>query len=75
MLQFNADSQVSIDDHITKSFDFQRCLMFIYLMKNYLRFNRIISDTAYLRNKDLLAWWVVKKISFLDELAFLDFKL
>ena len=29
--------------------------MFIYLMKNYLRFNRIISDTAYLRNKDLLA--------------------
>ena len=29
--------------------------MFIYLMKNYLRFNRIISDTADLRNKNLLA--------------------
>ena len=25
MLQFNADSQISIDDHITKSFDFHRC--------------------------------------------------
>ena len=60
MLQFNADSQVSIDDHITKSFDFLRCLTFIYLMKNYLRFNRIISDTAYLRNKNLLAWWWFK---------------
>ena len=29
--------------------------MFIYLMKNYLRFNRVISDTADLRNKNLLA--------------------
>ena len=29
--------------------------MFIYLMKNYLRFNRIIPDTADLRNKNLLA--------------------
>ena len=29
--------------------------MFIYLMKNYLRFNRIISDSADLRNKNLLA--------------------
>ena len=29
--------------------------MFIYLMKNYLRFNRIVSDTADLRNKNLLA--------------------
>ena len=29
--------------------------MFICLMKNYLRFNRIISDSADLRNKNLLA--------------------
>ena len=29
--------------------------MSIYLMKNYLRFNRIVSDTADLRNKNLLA--------------------
>ena len=29
--------------------------MFIYLMKNYLRFNWVISDSADLRNKNLLA--------------------